>query len=553
LLFVQTNLIPITEISPVAPPLRLPARLAILGALIVVELLAISVWLDAEVLRGRGSLATLVHDWGSWSVRLGVAVVLGSLIFAESSAKNKLKEISAECAACPIGWPMLAAHAALMAVFVWLSSILFQQNVVVTFANSLVVIWALTGLASFALAACVLVPARLWIAMFRSTADAWAFGLAAALIGCILGNLSWRLWVPLSHWTYSLVATMLRPFVAVLVIDMPTMTIGTPGFNVQIAPECSGYEGMGLMLAFSSAWLWFFRRQWRFPHALLLIPVGVALIWVANAARIAGLILIGNAGAERIALGGFHSQAGWMAFNAVALGICVLARRVPALVHHDAAAPTAAAIETSTNPTVPYLMPFLAILAAAMVSRALSADFEWFYVLRFLAAAGAIWYFRRDFLDVDFRVSWVGAAAGVAVFAIWMAFEKTFHSPAPTALVQASTAARNGWIAARILGAVLAVPIAEELAFRGFLLRRLASADFESVGWRTFSWAPFLISSVAFGILHGERWLAGTIAGAIFALVQLRKGKLGDAILAHSVANALVAAWVLGAGDWNLW
>jgi CAAX prenyl protease-like protein len=97
------------------------------------------------------------------------------------------------------------------------------------------------------------------------------------------------------------------------------------------------------------------------------------------------------------------------------------------------------------------------------------------------------------------------------------------------------------------------VPIAEELAFRGFLLRRLASADFESVGWRTFSWAPFLISSAAFGLLHGERWLAGTIAGAVFALAQLRRGRIGDAIIAHSVANALVAAWVLIGGDWKLW
>jgi CAAX prenyl protease-like protein len=97
------------------------------------------------------------------------------------------------------------------------------------------------------------------------------------------------------------------------------------------------------------------------------------------------------------------------------------------------------------------------------------------------------------------------------------------------------------------------VPIAEELAFRGFLLRRLASSDFESVGWRTFSWAPFLISSAAFGILHGDHWLAGTIAGALFALAQFRRGRIGDAIAAHAVANALLAAWVLLAGAWQLW
>ncbi len=542
----QANPIPLVERIPA---LRLPARLAILAGLIVVELLAISIWLDAELLRGRGALATVVHDWGAWSVRLGVAIVLGSLIFAESRAKNNFQRISAECAVHGIGWPLVAAHAAAMALFIGLSSMLFQHN---SSGNVLVLAWGVTGVASFALAASAVIPARVWTDIFRSTGDAWIYGLAGALVACILGMLAQKLWLPLSHWTLSTVAMMLRPFFSVLLVDPSTMMIGTPKFQVEIAPECSGYEGMGLILAFSSAWLWFFRRQWRFPQALLLIPAGVALIWIANSVRIAGLIMIGNAGAERIAAGGFHSQAGWIAFNAVAIGICVLARRIPAL-SLVALAPSRDRQEVDTNPTVPYLMPFLAILAAAMISRALSADFEWFYPLRVVAAGGALFYFRRSYRDLDWRFGWIGAAAGVLVFAIWMAFEKTFHSAAPAPLAHASSAARIAWVTMRIVGAVVMVPIAEELAFRGFLLRRLQSADFEAVSWRLFAWGPFLISSVAFGILHGERWLAGAIAGGIFALAQLRRGRIGDAILAHSVANALVAAWVLFAGDWNLW
>ena len=72
-------------------------------------------------------------------------------------------------------------------------------------------------------------------------------------------------------------------------------------------------------------------------------------------------------------------------------------------------------------------------------------------------------------------------------------------------------------VALRLIGAVITVPIAEELAFRGFLLRRLAGPDFESVPWRNISWMPLVISSLAFGILHGERWLAGAIAGGLSA------------------------------------
>jgi exosortase E/protease (VPEID-CTERM system) len=521
-------------------------RFAMLGSLVLVELLAISVWLDAELLRGRGTLAGLVHDWGAWSVRLAVAIALGSLIFAESRAKSNLGRISPECTG-EIGWPLLAAHGAAMALFVWLSSILFEHHGAL--ADTLVLFWGLTGVCALALAGGAIIPLRVWGDFFKSTGDAWIYGLNGGLVACGLGMLAQKLWIPLSHWTLSLVVMMLRPFVAGLIIDPQTMSIGTAAFHVEIAPECSGFEGIGLMLAFSTAWLWFFRRQWRFPHALLLVPAGVAVVWIANAARIAGLILIGIAGAPQIAMGGFHSQAGWIAFNAVAIGICVLAKRIPALVEQEQ---PDTKVETG-NATAPYLMPFLAILGAAMISRAMSADFEWFYPLRVAAAAGAIWYFRRSYRDLNWASSWFAAAAGASVFAIWIALEPRGSSAMPSALLYASNAGRFSWVALRIVGAVALVPVAEELAFRGFLLRRLAAVDFESLDWRAFSWMPFLISSVAFGILHGERWLAGTIAGAIFALVQLRRGRIGDAIVAHAVANALVAVWVLLSGNWQLW
>jgi exosortase E/protease (VPEID-CTERM system) len=545
----QSNLVPAVPVVQSAPDLRLPARLAILASLFVIELLAISIWLDAELLRGRGALANLVHDWGAWSVRLAVAVALGSLIFAESRAKNSFKRISAGFAAHGIGWRLLAAHAAAMLLFVWLSSILFQHNA----SNALVLAWGLTGVSAIALASCALIPASVWIDIFRSTGDAWIYGLAGALVACTLGILAQRLWAPLSHWTFALVAVMLRPFVAVLVVDPSTMTIGPPSFQVEIAQQCSGYEGMGLILAFTSAWLWFFRRQWRFPQALLLIPAGVAVMWIANALRIAGLLLIGNAGAQQIALGGFHSQAGWIAFNVVAIGMCVLARRIPALNAGYSVTEPRASANDQTNPTAPYLLPFLAILAGAMISRAASSGFEWLYPLRVAAAAAALWYFRRSYNDMNWRFTWVGVAAGLLVFAIWIGFEPRISSAPPQALADASSAARIAWLTLRVMGAVVMVPIAEELAFRGFLLRRIASADFESVGWRAFSWAPFLISSIAFGILHGERWLVGTIAGAVFALAQLRRGRIGDAVAAHAVSNALVAAWVLIGGNWQLW
>jgi exosortase E/protease (VPEID-CTERM system) len=526
---------------------RLPARLAILGALLVVELLVISIWLDAEALRGRGLLAGIVHDWGAWTVRLSVAVMLGTLIFAESRGRSRFAEVSAAAAAFPIRIQWLAAHAALMGSFLWLSAAMFREGGA-GLSNALMIAWGVLGTAGFVFAALALIPPAIWLRLFRVTGDAWIYGCVGALAASLLGTQAQKLWVPLSHLTFDLAAAMLRPFYPALKVLPATLTIATPSFEADIAPTCSGYEGMGLILAFSAAWLWFYRRQWKFPQALILLPAGVAIMFVVNAARIAALIAVGSSGLPRIAEGGFHSQAGWMAFNAVAIGMCVIARNIPALSHQEHAG-----AETD-NPTVPYLMPFLAILGAAMVARAASGGFEWFYGLRVLAAAVALWIFRHHYKSLDFRFSGWGVAAGAAVFALWIALEpRGAHAAAPQALLDASAGARLAWIAARIVGAVVFVPIAEELAFRGFLLRRLISADFDTVPWKAFAWGPLLISSAAFGLLHGERWVAGVLAGVIFALVQIRRGRIGEAVAAHAVANILVAVWVLIGGNWQLW
>ena len=123
----------------------------------------------------------------------------------------------------------------------------------------------------------------------------------------------------------------------------------------------------------------------------------------------------------------------------------------------------------------------------------------------------------------------------------------------PAALAGASSGMRIFWITCRVAAAVLTVPMAEELAFRGFLLRRFVSSDFEAVSFRTLTVFSVAASSLLFGILHGEKWFVGTVAGALYAYTLHRKGRLGDAVSAHATTNALLAAYVLFFDKWSLW
>src|SRR5262249_15945504 len=126
---------------------------------------------------------------------------------------------------------------------------------------------------------------------------------ANAIAGAVAGTFVWasgfateRLWAALARVTFAVVGWMLHLIYPFVLKDPHRMLIGTPTFAAVITPQCSGYEGIGLITAFLSVYLWLFRRELRFPDVLLLLPLGAAVIWIANAMRIVALIAIGTAG-----------------------------------------------------------------------------------------------------------------------------------------------------------------------------------------------------------------------------------------------------------------
>jgi CAAX prenyl protease-like protein len=211
--------------------------------------------------------------------------------------------------------------------------------------------------------------------------------------------------------------------------------------------------------------------------------------------------------------------------------------------------------ESLTNIAAVYLMPFLAVLAAGAIATAASNGFERLYGLRPIAVLAVLYTYRREYRRMDWHFDWLGPAAGLAVFAMWIALARWLDggtsggSALAEGLARLSAGQRVAWIAVRIAAAVVTVPIAEELAMRGYLARRLMSADVESISLQRLSVIAVLGSSLVFGALHGRMWIAGTLAGVVFALVA----KLREAVAAHAPANLLLAAWVLARGDYSLW
>lgn len=397
-----------------------------------------------------------------------------------------------------------------------------------------------------------LIPARPLLGWARVNRRALLAALAVAVLARIASVYSLSLWNPLTSSTFWGVDAILRMLGQTTIVDPGAARIGTTHFRVTIWGACSGFEGIGLMSVFVAGYLGFCRRELRFPAALILLPIGVVSIWFLNMVRIAALILIGG-WSPRIAIDGFHTVAGWLFYTVAACGIVVVSRRSPIFSRSEPLAIRSAA----ANPAAMYLTPMLTLLLIAMLTRIAGGGFDFLYPLKVAGAGAVLWFYRTRLGEFRRSLSWFPIMLGSVVFIEWIVLQRrsdvTGQDLAFAAqLGSLSAPEAYAWLAIRVIGAVVTVPIAEELAFRGYLLRKLVSADFARVDFHRFTLLSFVVSSTLFGLLH-QQWLAGVIAGMLFAIAMYRRGALLDAIIAHSTANAMLAAYVLATHRWSLW
>jgi exosortase E/protease (VPEID-CTERM system) len=544
------------QVAQALPPAtRLRPRILLLAGILVAEALVASMFLDGDQLnQQRGWLTYLLSRWAAWALRFSL---LFAVLFGASFIVKPGNQESSPPAVGPLpGSRAWLAHVAFLSCFAGISYALYGAAAIVPYPNFMAALCGACAAAVAVSAALAVVPVHTWIALLVRTRTRLAGSAAAAALACVLGAMSGQLWEPARWATFRLVELVLHPIVPSLIVQPERFRIATGVFGVIIAPECSGLEGIGLLLIFGVMWSLAYWREIGIARCLLLLGGGLATLYFLNVLRIATLILIGHHGAANVAKAGFHSQAGWIAFSSVAVGLTFVARH---LAERPLRRATGAEVAMH-NPAAPLLVPFLAAVAAAMIAGAASAGFEWLYGLRVLAAAMAIWHYRQDLRSL--RWTSPGAHAfvtGIMAFGVWMALEAAivgpirFHQAVAPDLAAAPALNRVAWLTVRVIGGIVAVPLIEELAFRAYLLRRLQASDFEQVPLRRFHPWAVLGSSVVFGALHGERWLAATLSGGLYAWAATRRGAISDAVFAHALTNAFIAVLVLFAGTWNLW
>lgn len=464
----------------------------------------------------------------------------------------------------PLALPRLAlqglAFGALFGYLLALSAGLPQAFVGDLAARAVAAVLVLVWVASLAL----LLPAGTDVGAVAAGA---AFAATVVAVGvAITDTVTETFWKVTGGTTVRMVEWLITPFAGGPVVRPKPFDIGAQDFIVTIHGGCSGYQGITLITVLFTGYLWWFRRLHRFPQSLLLFPLGIGLIFLSNAVRIAALILVGIWIDPQIAIDGFHSQAGWIMFLIVGLGLIWTTSRIPFFTVAPEGAPEGVAgavpAQAASAPlhgpsATACLFPFLALMATSILTGAFSTHggLDILYPFKVVMVAAVLWSLRHEFRWREARLSPVAVGVGVATFAMWFLLAPSINQPDMAAAARKDPAQLgmlwgSVWLLFRLVGYTITVPIAEELAFRGFLARRLVGDDVERVPLGTFTWLSFIVSSLAFGGLHQGDWFPGTLAGMAFALALYHRRQLVDAIVAHAVTNALVAAYVIGTGAW---
>ena len=204
---------------------------------------------------------------------------------------------------------------------------------------------------------------------------------------------------------------------------------------------------------------------------------------------------------------------------------------------------------------LPYLVPFFVFLILTYAASWVPHGSYFLYPLKTLVVGALLYYYRQSYVELRASVSWLALLVGILVFVIWV-LPEGWYPQLGSSEFNPYTYGKN-WIAVvlilfRLVGAVIVVPIFEELFWRSFAIRWLINEDFTTVPIGKFTWFSCTAIVLGFGFEH-HRWLVGLLAGVLYNALLYYTKDLSSCIIAHAVTNLLLGIYVLLTQQWSFW
>ena len=232
-------------------------------------------------------------------------------------------------------------------------------------------------------------------------------------------------------------------------------------------------------------------------------------------------------------------------------------------------------VPSSVNSTLlPRIAPFILFmifigieeLARTLANKGLIAisaqSLCYLYPIKTISVAFVLYLFRNRYPEIELRQLLslrhltASLLCGITVFALWIQMNFSLYpldaSRGFNPLLFQDQFLRSVMIAIRLAGAVLVVPVMEELFWRSFFLRYIVNQNFANVAIGTFTWSSFLVVTLFFGLEH-DLFFAGIMAGIAYNLLLYYTRSIAHCILAHALTNLLLGIYVLATHRWYFW
>ena len=225
---------------------------------------------------------------------------------------------------------------------------------------------------------------------------------------------------------------------------------------------------------------------------------------------------------------------------------------------------------SAINSASPYLLPFVVYVLGVSLAAQFPSQYPLVYAAVVVVVTTLSWRLCRG-RGIFIPHCRVGGAIliGLVGIALWIGLselrvEERIAEYLPGWLRPTRRAAYNpfaelalplaagGFVALRLFGLAVLVPLVEELFWRGFLLRWVISENWQDVPLGRFTVTSFLVVTLFFTLVHPEWFAAATYCALLNGLLYWKRN-LWDCIVAHSVSNLVLGVYVLLTGAWWLW
>jgi CAAX prenyl protease-like protein len=218
----------------------------------------------------------------------------------------------------------------------------------------------------------------------------------------------------------------------------------------------------------------------------------------------------------------------------------------------------------------PYVAPMFAYVGLTalegylpqLVGKPIAASYPIAYGTKLFLVALLAWHYRATWIDFCPPPSLgkiaLGVLTGVLVCAAWVGLDglyptiKLLGSRSAFDPLALDAAARWAFIALRLLGLVVLVPVIEELFWRSFLMRWVIDNDFLKVPIGKVTPIAAAVTSVLFALAHPE-WLPAALTGALWAWLLWSTKSLSACVISHATANLALGIYVIATHDWKFW